>query len=109
MSESDPNTEAARIVRKATDEGNELPADLEEAWAAWIKGIQGIDERMRTLLRAAFEAGAEAAAAAWARRGGQKGGAARAEKLSPEERSAIAKKAAQARWGDSDYSSGSSG
>ena len=32
------------------------------------------------------------------RSGGLKGGVARAEKLSPEERSKIAKKAAQARW-----------
>jgi hypothetical protein len=32
------------------------------------------------------------------RLGGLKGGKARAEKLSPEERSAIAKKAAEARW-----------
>lgn len=31
--------------------------------------------------------------------GGVKGGAARAKKLSPERRSEIAKKAAQARWG----------
>lgn len=31
-------------------------------------------------------------------RGGRIGGKARAEKLSPEERAAIAKKAAQARW-----------
>jgi hypothetical protein len=32
------------------------------------------------------------------RRGGKKGGRARAEKLTPEERSAIAKKGAKARW-----------
>ena len=32
------------------------------------------------------------------RRGGLKGGKARAEKLTPEQRSEIAKKAAQARW-----------
>jgi ABC-type phosphate/phosphonate transport system ATPase subunit len=32
------------------------------------------------------------------RLGGLKGGKARAEKLSPEQRSAIAKKAAEARW-----------
>ena len=32
------------------------------------------------------------------RRGGQRGGRARAERLSPEERSQIARKAAQARW-----------
>jgi hypothetical protein len=38
------------------------------------------------------------AAVALGRLGGLKGGKARAEKLSPEERSAIAKKAAEARW-----------
>jgi hypothetical protein len=41
-----------------------------------------------------------AAAAALGRRGGLKGGKARAEKLSPEERSEIAHKAAAARWKD---------
>jgi hypothetical protein len=39
-----------------------------------------------------------AAAAALGRRGGLKGGPARAAKLSPEKRSDIAKKAATARW-----------
>lgn len=34
------------------------------------------------------------------RKGGLKGGKARAEKLTPKERSVIAKKAAQARWGN---------
>ena len=34
------------------------------------------------------------------REGGLKGGKARADKLSPEERSEIAKKAAKARWAD---------
>lgn len=38
------------------------------------------------------------AAVALGRRGGLKGGKARAEALSPEERSAIAKRAAEARW-----------
>jgi len=38
------------------------------------------------------------AAAELGRRGGLKGGKARAEKLSPEERSEIARKAAAARW-----------
>lgn len=34
------------------------------------------------------------------RKGGLKGGKARADKLSPEQRSEIAKKAAKVRWGD---------
>ena len=36
------------------------------------------------------------------RKGGLKGGKVRAEKLTPEERSAIAKKAAKARWSKQD-------
>ena len=42
--------------------------------------------------------GKNPAAVALGRLGGQKGGKARATKLSPEQRKAIAKKAAQARW-----------
>lgn len=44
--------------------------------------------------------GKNPAAVELGRLGGQKGGKARAAKLSPEERSAIAKKAAAARWRD---------
>lgn len=40
------------------------------------------------------------AAVALGRKGGLKGGRARADKMTPEERSASAKKAAQARWKD---------
>ena len=42
--------------------------------------------------------GKNPAAIEFARRGGQKGGKARAAKLTPEERRRIAKKAARARW-----------
>jgi len=38
-------------------------------------------------------------AAEYARKGGLKGGKARAERLTPEQRRAIAKKASSARWG----------
>ena len=97
----DPNANAARIVSESTATGD-LPADLEAAWAEWSAGIQGVDERGMTLLRAAFEAGYEtnrsSAATEFARLGGLKGGKARAEKLTPEQRSDIAKKAANARW-----------
>jgi hypothetical protein len=41
----------------------------------------------------------ESPQAAAGRKGGEKGGKARAERLSPERRAEIAKKAAQARWG----------
>lgn len=42
--------------------------------------------------------GKNPAAVALGRRGGLKGGKARAEKLSPQERKMIAKRAAEARW-----------
>jgi hypothetical protein len=45
------------------------------------------------------DAGKNPAAVALGRLGGQKGGKARAEALSPAKRKAIAKKAAVARWG----------
>ena len=45
------------------------------------------------------DAGKDPHAVALGRRGGQKGGKARAEKLSSEQRSAIARSAARARWG----------
>jgi thiamine kinase-like enzyme len=38
-----------------------LPADLEAAWAQWSAGVGRVDTRTMTLMRAAFEAGAEAA------------------------------------------------
>ncbi len=44
------------------------------------------------------DAGKDPAAVALGRRGGLKGGKARAAKLSPEERSAAARRAAKARW-----------
>jgi hypothetical protein len=44
------------------------------------------------------DAGKNRAAVEFGRRGGKKGGKARAKKLSPEERKAIAQKAASARW-----------
>lgn len=44
------------------------------------------------------DAGKDPAAVALGRRGGLKGGKARAEKMTPEERSEAARKAAKARW-----------
>jgi hypothetical protein len=51
-------------------------------------------------------AGKNPAAVALGRLGGQKGGKARAEKLSPAKRKAIAKKAAMARWGSPNHKQG---
>ena len=45
--------------------------------------------------------GKDPAAVSLGRRGGLKGGKARAKKLSPEKRSEIARKAAKARWSNS--------
>lgn len=55
------NQAAARLVQEIAGKETALPAGLEEAWADWSKGIQGIDERTWTVLRVAFEAGAESA------------------------------------------------
>ncbi len=56
----DPNANASRIVREATASADAQPDDVEAAWQAWSSHIQNVDERARTLLRAAFEAGWEA-------------------------------------------------
>ena len=62
---------------------------------------QGINQFAAQMVRetAGIELGTKnPAAVALGRRGGLKGGKARAEKLTPERRKAIAKKAANARW-----------
>ena len=58
--DTDPNSSIARVVAQTAGKADELPADAEAAWAAWSKRIQKVDERTRTLLRAAFEAGHDA-------------------------------------------------
>jgi len=57
----DPNESAARIVGQATASQPDASDDIEAAWAAWSAHIQKVDERGMTLLRAAFEAGYDAA------------------------------------------------
>lgn len=99
----DENQKAYSVVQQATDEdatGPELLAhlirDLRDALEAgedpddlaervWPRVVTIVSENTN----AAVELG---------RRGGKKGGRARAEKLTPEERSEIARKAAKARW-----------
>lgn len=56
----DLNEGAAGVVRIATETEASLPPGLEAAWESWSKGIHGVDERTWALLKAAFEAGAEA-------------------------------------------------
>ena len=67
---ADLNSLAASIVADSTDEDKDEPADD----------------------------GKDPAAVALGRKGGLKGGRARADKLTPEQRSAIARRAAAARW-----------
>ena len=52
IEQPDPNETAARVVRETTSQDEALPADMEAAWEAWAKAIQGCDERTMTLLRA---------------------------------------------------------
>jgi hypothetical protein len=55
---------AKRVVEQATAKhAPPLPAGLEEAWKVWSAGVAKVDARGMALLRAAFEAGAEAAKA----------------------------------------------
>jgi hypothetical protein len=70
----DVNSLAASIVNDATDEDRPPHTGPEE--------------------------GKDPAAVSLGRRGGLKGGRARADRLTPEQRSEIARKAAAARWGE---------
>ena len=53
----DSNANAARIVGESTKTTDTLPQDAEAAWLEWSSRVQNVDERTRSLLRAAFEAG----------------------------------------------------
>lgn len=79
----DPNQLAASIVAEATAEADEEAADADE---------EPEEE----------DDGKNPAAVALGRLGGQKGGPARAKKLSAKRRKEIARKAARARWKASD-------
>jgi len=58
----DENQNAARIIAEITARHEKpLPPDLDAAWEEWSRGIANVDQRGRLLLKAAFEAGAEAA------------------------------------------------
>jgi hypothetical protein len=61
-------------------------------------GKQLVDEAIGAAAPYDPDAGKDPAAVALGRKGGLKGGKARAAKLTPEQRSAAARKAAQARW-----------
>lgn len=105
---ADPNAAAFNVAEKLAEVAAKMPLKMEAAWAEWLSHLQGVDERTLSLLRAAFEMGYEDGyrsglpAAALGRLGGLKGGKARAAKLTPEQRKAIAKKAAATRWSKRD-------
>jgi hypothetical protein len=109
----DLNSLAASIVADATDETPDEYtyrvewSDEDNEWVgvcpelpslSWLdqdkgKALAGIERLVRDVV-----GGKDAAAVTLGRKGGLKGGNARAEKLTPEQRSEIAKKAAAARW-----------
>lgn len=78
---ADANRRAWEIVQEATGE----------------KAKRGEDDTA-AIVEAAIREGKDPAAVLLGRKGGRKGGKARAEKLSPEQRSEIARKAARIRW-----------
>lgn len=80
----DPNEAAYRIIREATEEDDDGEAEGKPESATPKE-----DERPPEK---------NAAAVALGRLGGKKGGPARAKKLTPDERSEIARLAAVARW-----------
>lgn len=116
----DLNALAASIVGDATDETPDeytyrvewSPEDNE--WVglcpelpslSWLepdkaKALAGIERLVRDVVGSSN--GKDPAAVERGRAGGLKGGKARAEKLTPEQRSEIAKKGAQSRWQRSD-------
>ena len=68
------------------------PADLNRLAAALVDEATNEDHSHS-------DDGKDPAAVALGRKGGKKGGKARAAKMTPEERSEAARKAARARWG----------
>jgi hypothetical protein len=62
QSGEDSSQAAARVVAETVARHSEpLPTDLEAAWKQWSAGVGRVDDRAMALLRAAFEAGADAA------------------------------------------------
>jgi hypothetical protein len=73
------------------DRSRKRPADLNRLAASIVDDATDEDKDAR-------DDGKDPAAVALGRKGGLKGGKARAAKLTPEQRSEIARTAAQARW-----------
>ncbi len=77
-----------------------LPADVNQRGKAIVDFLTGSDDAVPDgkPLEATKKPDKDPAAVSLGRRGGLKGGKARAESLTPEQRSEIAKKAAMKRW-----------
>jgi hypothetical protein len=80
------------------DRSRKRPRDVNEL------ARQLVDEATGEAPKLDPDDGKDPAAVALGRKGGLKGGRARAERMTPEERSEAARKAAQARWGDKPHS-----
>jgi hypothetical protein len=78
------------------DRSRKRPRDLNQLAASIVDDATSDEPRPKSEDRPK-----NAAAVELGRKGGLKGGKARAAKLTPEERSASAKRAARARWGES--------
>jgi hypothetical protein len=76
------------------DRSRKRPRDLNELAASIVQDATDEDAPAPDP-----DAGKDPAAVALGRRGGLKGGRARADKLTPEQRSEIARRAARKRWG----------
>jgi len=76
------------------DRSRKRPTDLNALAASIVADATDEDKPE------AVDDGKDPAAVSLGRRGGLKGGKARAAKLTPEQRSEIARRAAVARWGD---------
>lgn len=61
-----------------------------------------VDETVGDVPPTSSEPGKNPAAVELGRRGGKKGGKARAERMTPEQRSEAARRAARARWGEAE-------
>lgn len=97
----DENQQAREMVEHAT--AHPSPLDrfteiIEQARDLLDQGEQPSTVAARLWPRVVEIVPVARTAAELGRRGGKKGGKARAEKLTPEERSEIARKAARARW-----------
>lgn len=99
-SKKDPNKVAADVVEQATDESplDRFATVIEDARDLLASGESPSDVAAKLWPRVLSILPTNATAAELGRRGGKKGGRARAEKLSPDERSEIASLAARARW-----------